>query len=277
MAESAVSGRSAAEGLRSYVRLAWTWCRAVAQYPVSLALLTAAQAAAMAAELAAVTFAFGHAGRMAGFGVSEAVLVYGLAALAFSLADFLLGSVEQLGEHIRKGSFDAMLIRPVSPLIQLATDEFSPRRLGKVVPSAAALCWALAVLDIDWTAQRVLMLPLLIASGTVICSSIWVIGACVQFFVIDAREVANSVTYGGQALTEYPLAVYGRAVATAVTFTVPLAFVSWQPALFLLGLPDPFGLPGWLRYAPPAVAALMWAAAAAVWRSGLRHYRSTGS
>ncbi|WP_067966306.1 ABC transporter permease [Nocardiopsis trehalosi] len=266
-----------ADPLRAYALLAWTWCRALAQYPLSLALLTAAQAVAVAAELAAVMFVFTRAGELAGFGAREALLVYGLAALAFSLADLLLGSVERLGEHIRLGSFDTMLVRPVSPLVQLATDQFSPRRLGKAVPALGAVVVALAGLDVDWTVQRALLLPVLVVSGTVVCCAVWVIGACVQFFVLDAREVANSVTYGGQALTEYPLAVYGRKVVYAATFAVPLAFVSWQPALYLLDRPDPFGLPAWLRFASPAVAAVLCLAAAAVWRTGLRRYRSTGS
>jgi len=263
--------------LRIYPRLAWTWCRARAQYPVSLSLLTVTQAGATAVELAALVFVFGHAGRLAGFGLPAALLIYGLAGVSFSLADFFLGSVERLGDHIRLGGFDAMLIRPVSPLVQLATDEFSPRRLGKIVPSAAALIYALFRLPIDWTPVRIAALPVLICSGVLICGAIWVIGACLQFFVTDAREVANSVTYGGQALSEYPLAIYGRGVVRAVTYAVPLAFVSWQPALYLLDRPDPLGMPAFLRFASPVLAVVLAALAALVWRSGLRHYRSTGS
>lgn len=263
--------------LGAYPRLAWTWCRAMAQYPISLAGFTLASFAATTAELGAVFVVFAHAGRIAGFGIREALLFYGLAGIAFTLTDFLLGSVERLGDHIRKGTFDTMLVRPVSPLVQLATDEFSPRRLGKVVPGAIALAYALAHAGVHWTPGRVAMVPLLVVSGMVICGSVWVIGACVQFFVTEAGEVANSVTYGGQALSEYPLAIYGRGIVRAVTYVVPLAFVSWQPGLYLLGRPDPLGMPAALRYAPPAVAVVLFALAALVWRTGLRHYRSTGS
>ena len=263
--------------LTAYVRLASSWCRAMAQYPASLAMFTTAAFAATSAELGAVFVVFLHAGRLAGFGIRAALLFYGLAGMAFSLTDFLMGSVERLGRHIRRGTFDTILLRPVSPLIQLATDEFSPRRLGKVVPAACALGYALGHAGIAWTPARVAAVPALIGCGMVICGSIWTIGACVQFFVAEAGEVANSVTYGGQALTEYPLAIYGRGIVRAVTYTVPLAFVSWQPGLYLLDRPDPLGLPGWLRYAPPAVAAVACALAALVWRTGLRHYRSTGS
>ncbi|MDA2812215.1 ABC-2 family transporter protein [Nocardiopsis sp. RSe5-2] len=260
-----------------YLLLVWTWCRASAQYPGSLALLGLAQAFSAAAELTAVLVVFGHAGELAGFTAREAMLVYGLAALAFGTADLLMGSVERIGDHIRAGSLDTLLVRPVSPLLQLAADRFSPHRLGKVVPAAAIAGYALATLDVPWTPGRAAYTPVLLASGVAICCAIWTIGACLQFFITDAREVANSVTYGGQALTEYPLAVYGREIVRAATFTVPLAFVTWQPALYLLDRPDPTGLPDALRFAPPAVAAVLCALAALAWRTGLRRYRSTGS
>ncbi|TDQ53359.1 ABC transporter permease [Actinorugispora endophytica] len=260
-----------------YARLAWAWCRALAQYPVSLVLLTLAQLGATGVELLALLFVFGHVDALAGFTLHEALLVYGLTGTAFWLADLLMGSVERLGEHIRTGSFDTMLVRPVSPLVQLATDEFSPRRLGKNVPSAVALATALGALDIDWTPGRAAMLVVLVVSGTAICCALWVLGACVQFFVTEARELANALTYGGSALSEYPLAIYGHGVARAATFLVPLAFISYQPALYLLDRPDPLGMWPHLRYASPVVAVLLCALAAAAWRTGLRHYRSTGS
>ena len=267
----------AGRALGTYVLLAWTWCRAVAQYPMALSLFTAGVVLASLAEMGAVVVVFGHAGTLAGFSMYEGLVVYALAAFAFGGAQFLMGAVDRLGEQIRAGGFDTMLVRPVSPLIQVATDQFSPRRLGRVVPALIVLVFALVKCDIDWTPGRALMLVVLLVSGVAICSSVWLLAGCLQFFVADARQAANSVTYGGQALTEYPVAIYGRGLVRAVTFVVPLAFVTWQPALYLLDRPDPTGLPEALRYLGPFVALALALVAARVWRFGLRHYRSTGS
>lgn len=263
--------------VRTYLLLAWTWCRALAQYPVSLIMMALATSLGVFAEIGAVLVVFGHAGRLVGFSLAEGLLVAGLAVTAFACADMIMGMVENLGQHIRTGTLDAMLVRPVPPLVQMAADRFAPRRLGRIVPGAAITTTALIACDISWTPGKALMLPVLLVSGTVICCTVWVLGACLQFFVADAREAANSITYGGQALTEYPLAIYGRDVVRAVTFVLPLAFVTWQPALYLLDRPDPTGLPDFLRLATPFVAVAMCVVAAACWRSGLRHYRSTGS
>lgn len=62
-----------------------------------------------------------------------------------------------------------------------------------------------------------------------------------------------------------------------MTFIVPLAFVSWLPALYVLGRDYPLDLPRWVAFLPPLVAGGCWVLAGLVWRVGLRSYRSTGS
>ena len=63
-----------------------------------------------------------------------------------------------------------------------------------------------------------------------------------------------------------------------MTFVVPIAFVNWYPSLYVLGREDPFGLPGLDSSSlSPLVAAAMVAVTMLVWRTGVRHYRSTGS
>ena len=49
--------------------------------------------------------------------------------------------------------------------------------------------------------------------------------------------------------------------------------MNWYPALFILGLPDPFGLPSWLQVASPVAALVLFCLLAALaWRSGVRRY-----
>lgn len=260
-----------------YRRSAWLWVRAFAQYPLSLVLMSLAVTVSVLTQVGAVVILFGHADTLAGFSVMEGLLVFGLASSAFGTADMFAGSVERLGNHIRSGTLDAMLIRPVSPLVQVAADEFSPRRLGKVVPALAILGIALSGVDVEWSVAKAGLLVSMMLSGTFICAAIWVITGCLQFFIAGAREAANSLTYGGQALTEYPIAIYGQEIVRSVTYVVPLAFVSWQPTLLVLDRPDPLGMPEQLRYLGPVVAVLLCVCAGLTWRFGLRHYRSTGS
>jgi ABC-2 type transport system permease protein len=60
------------------------------------------------------------------------------------------------------------------------------------------------------------------------------------------------------------------------TFVVPAAFVSYLPTLVLTDQAGPPGLPAWLGWFTPVMAALAWVAALLWWRSGLRHYTGAG-
>ncbi|MCP9947164.1 ABC transporter permease [Actinomadura madurae] len=260
-----------------YGLLAWTWIRAAAQYPVSMVLLALATAIVSVLDAAAILVLFSRAPRIAGFGVSEVLFLYGTSALAFACSDIALGTTERLGHHVREGTLDAMLVRPVSPLVQLATEGFTPRRLGKLVPAVLVLGFALPRLDVSWTPGRAAMIPVMVASGAAIFCGLWVLTGAVQFVLVDSHGASKSLTYGGAFLTQYPMTMFARDFVRGVTFVVPLAFVNWQPALYVLDRPDPLGLPGAVRFASPAVAAAVCAAAALAWRAGLRHYRSTGS
>ncbi|MGV9777643.1 ABC transporter permease [Streptosporangium sp. NPDC003464] len=261
--------------VRTYLLLAWTWLRASAQYPGPLIMMAAGSFAVNALDVLAIWVIFEHTGTLAGFGLAEVMLLYGTAGLSFALSDMLFGNVDRLSQHIRAGTFDTMLIRPASPFVQIAVDRFSVHRFGRIAQALVALGIALSRLDIPWS--RAWMIPVMIVCGVVIFASIFALGGALQFLLTDAPEVANAFTYGGSTLTQYPLSVYGEELVRGVTFVIPLAFVNWQPGLFVLDRQDPFGLPPGLRFAAPLAALVLAAAAALAWRAGIRRYRSTGS
>ncbi len=246
-------------------------------YRASFAMMTTAQFLVTLIDFVAILVMFSQITDLGGFQLSEIALLYGVSCLALGVADLLVGNVERLGRKVRDGSFDVMLIRPVSPLVQVSTDNFSLRRLGRIFQSMVVLGWAAVAVDVDWSLVKVAVLVLAILCGIAIFSAVFVLGGALQFFAQDSAEVANAFTYGGNYLTQYPLTIYPGHVVKAITFLIPIAFVNWYPVLFVLGREVPDNLPQWLRFASPVVALVMLSVAALVWREGLRRYQSTGS
>lgn len=193
----------------------------------------------------------------------------GTAGIAFTLTDLLFGNLDRISSHIGQGTLDTFLIRPVNAWVQVATDRFVPARFGRVLRGAAALGYALAVLGPD--PGRLWMVPVMILTGTVIFTSLWTLAAALQFVLVDAPEVGSAFTYGSGQLTQYPLTVYGRDLVRGVTYALPLAFVNWQPGLYVLGRDDPFGTPEFLRFLGPAAALLLALLAGLAWRQGSTH------
>jgi ABC-2 type transport system permease protein len=141
------------------------------------------------------------------------------------------------------------------------------------VSVVASANWA----GVAWTGPRLAMALLAPICGALLFGSIFVGAATVAFWWIDSGEVANSVTYGGRDFCSYPIPIYEGVFRRVFAYGFGFAFTGYYPALVLLGRPDPLRAPDWLGWCAPAVGAAAVVAAAAAWRGGIRHYRSTGS
>lgn len=265
------------EGVRAYGLIVAMWLRSTMAYRTSFVLTTFGNFAATAFDFVTILLMFSHIDALGGYTLPEIALLYGSAGTAFGLADLLMGSMDRLGRRVRDGTLDTLLVRPVPVLAQVAADRFALRRLGRVSQGALVFGYALVTLDIEWTVPKVLMVPLMVLSGAAIFAAVFVAGAAFQFVAQDASQVQNSFTYGGATLLQYPPTVFATDLVRGVTFVVPLAFVNWLPALYVLGRDYPLGLPDWVAFLPPLVAAACCGVAGLAWRAGLRAYRSTGS
>ncbi|MEU6093314.1 ABC transporter permease [Streptomyces sp. NPDC047079] len=265
------------EGLRAYRLISGMWIRSTMAYRASFVMNTLGNFVATALDFVAILLMFSRVEVLGGFRLPEVAFLYGLSATAFGLADLAIGSMDRLGRRVRDGTLDTLLVRPAPVLAQVAADRFGLRRLGRVTQGACVLGYALAALDVAWTPLKVVLVPLALLSGGLIFCALFVAGAAFQFVAQDASEVQNSFTYGGQTLLQYPPTVFAKELVRGVTFVLPLAFVNWLPALYVLGRPYPLHLPTWVAFASPLVAAGCCAASGLAWRAGLRSYRSTGS
>ncbi|MFE9452614.1 ABC transporter permease [Streptomyces sp. NPDC006739] len=265
------------DGLRTYRLIAAMWIRSTMAYRASFAITTVANFAATALDFVAILLMFSRVHALGGYSLPEVAFLYGVSSTTFGLADLLIGSMEKLGARVRDGTLDTLFVRPAPVLAQLAADQFALRRLGRTTQGVLVLGFALARLDIDWTPLRLLLMPVMLLSGCAIFCAVFVAGAAFQFVAQDASEVQNAFTYGGTTLLQYPPTLFATDLVRGVTYVLPLAFVNWLPATYVLGRPYPLGLPHWVAFAPPLVAVGCLALAGVAWRAGLRSYRSTGS
>lgn len=267
----------AGEALRAYWLIAAMWMRSAMAYRLSFVMMTIGNGASTALDFVGVAIIFGHTRQLGGFDLAQTAFLYGTSGVSIGLADLLLGSMDDLGSRVRDGTLDTMMVRPAPVFAQVAADHFALRRLGRITQAAVVLAWSMTGLHAHWTVVNVALVPLMIVSGAGIFGAVYTLGAAFQFRANDASEIQNSFTYGGNALTQYPPTLFAKDLVRGATFVIPLAFVNWLPALRVLGMPEPLGLPGWVGFLSPLVALAVCALSALAWRAGLRSYRSTGS
>lgn len=265
------------DSLRTYRMVAAMWIRSTMAYRFSFALTLVNSFCVTFFDFVVILLMFGQVKGLGGFSFAEVAFLYGTAGTAFGLADLTMGSLQRMGRRVRDGSLDVFLMRPAPLLAQVAADKFALRRFGRVAQALLVLVWSLLLLDVDWTPVKVALLPVTVVCGAVIFGAVMVIGASALFWLQDAAEVTNAFTYGGNTLLQYPPSIFAQELVRGVVYVVPLAFVSWLPALYVLGRPAPAGVPDWAAFAAPPVALVCCGVAGLAWRAGIRSYRSTGS
>ncbi|MFF4187723.1 ABC transporter permease [Streptomyces sp. NPDC001691] len=261
----------------TYRMIAGMWIRSTLAYRASFAMMLVGNFLVTAFDFVVIALMFSQVRSLGGYSFAEVAFLYGTSTTAFGLANAVLGSIDRLGARVRDGTLDTLLVRPAPVLAQVAADRFGLQRLGRLLQGVMVLVGAVIALDLHWTVLKVLLVPMMLLSGTVIFCAVFVVGAAFQFWAQDAAEVQSAFTYGGQTLLQYPPTVFAKDMVRGVTFILPLAFVNWLPALYVLGRPYPLALPQWLAFTPPLVAAACLALSGLAWRRGIRAYRSTGS
>lgn len=219
---------------------------------------------------------FRNVPRLNSWSVHEVAFLYALSSITFAVTDMVIGQLDQFPQKIRDGNFDILLVRPRGTLLQVIASDFTLRRVARVLQGAIVLVYALSALTIHWSLARAAVLVVSLPSAVVIFGSIWVVGACLAFWTTDGGEFTNAFTYGGTAMAQYPFDIYSTWLRRLLGFVVPLSFVCYFPALYVLGKPDPLGLPRFLDFLSPAVALAAAVVAGAIWKFAVRHYRSAG-
>lgn len=265
------------ERIGIYRRIVGAQIRSQLQYRLSFALNALGTALVTFLDFAVILILFEQVDALGEWSVGEVAVLYGISCVSFALADLAIGHVAVLPRMIREGQFDLVLIRPLGSLFQVAASDFTLHRLGRLAQGLAVLVVAAVSLELDWTPARIGMLVVGVVAGAAIFAGIWTGLATAAFWLIDSVEVANAFTYGGGFLAQYPVNIFGPWLRRLVVFVIPVSFVSYFPALFVLDKQDPLGLPTVLQFVSPFIAVAVCVAGGLLWRTAVRHYRSVGA
>ncbi|HXQ36390.1 MAG TPA: ABC-2 family transporter protein, partial [Anaerolineales bacterium] len=116
-----------------------------------------------------------------------------------------------------------------------------------------------------------------VISGAVIELSVNLLIACSAFWTGRSRSSFILVNQFYGLVHQYPIDIFGSAFRVIVTGIIPVAFMNYYPALFLLDKVHRAGSGWWLSYVSPLVALLLVAIVSVVWHRALNRYSSSGS
>lgn len=225
------------------------------------------------AGLVFVWTVFQRVPKVAGWTLWEIAFLYALAIVPRGLVELLADGQWRLRALVNRGEFDRLLVRPVSPALQLVTQMSSIHGFGSVLLGAVVLARALDHLDLAWGPGQWGFLALSIAGGATLIASVNFATNCVAFWDPSANSAFPFLVQQSLEFAKFPVSLYGRLIQALLTWVLPFAFVSYYPGTVLLGRPGGDRAIGYAApLAGPAVALL----AGLVWRRGLMRYQGTG-
>ena len=208
---------------------------------------------------------------VAGWTFEEALLVVAWFTLLQAVLEGAINpSLTSVVEHIRKGTFDFILLKPADAQFLVSTARFQPWRATNLLAATAIFFFAFARMGVTPSlAGLALALSLLVVS-TVLLYSMWILTVSAAFYVVRI----DNLTYLFGAIFDaarWPSSVFRGVVGFVFTFVIPLALMTTYPALALLGRLQPTTLALAL-----GLGAVFATTSRVVWLRALARYTSAG-
>jgi ABC-2 type transport system permease protein len=133
-------------------------------------------------------------------------------------------------------------------------------------------------LGLTFTLIQWLFLLLMLACAPMIELGIILSLSSVAFWTSRSAALAEAAFQVNWNMTQqYPLDMFGRGFRVLVTLFIPVAFLNYYPARWLLGKTLPGDPLYFLSFLSPLAAAVTLGIAAFVWQRGVRQYSSPGN
>ncbi|MHB1151124.1 MAG: ABC transporter permease [Eubacteriales bacterium] len=258
--------------MRLYFKYFNMHLRSAMQYKTSFALTAVGQFMTSFSVFIGIYFMFRRFGTVGGYTFEETLICYAAVLFAFTASECFFRGFDAFPSIISNGEFDRAMVRPRPVMLQVLCSRIEFARIGRFLQAAVILTYAIPKSGVIWTPLKALTLVLMCVGGTALFAGLFIIYAGICFFTIEGLEFMNVFTDGGRELGKYPIDIYGSAVLRFYTFIIPLACVQYYPFTYIIGRSSSF-----FYVLLPLAAFVFLIPCRAVWRFGVRHYKSTGS
>jgi ABC-2 type transport system permease protein len=208
-----------------------------------------------------------------GWTLWQVAFLYALTIIPGGLVELFADGPWNLRNLVNSGEFDRILVRPLSPALQVVTQLASVHGFAGVSLGSYLLLRAAREIPIALTPDRLLLLGATLLGGTIMIASIDFATSSVVFWDHSTNSSFSFLVRSTGEFAKFPLTAYGRLVQVVLTWVLPFAFISYFPGAVILGKSE---VPAWLGYVSPTAALAVAFVASLIWRAGLRRYQGAG-
>ena len=229
------------------------------------------------AQVSVIALMLNRFKQMGGWQPGEVAFLYSMLLLCNGVVSAVFSGMTEFSELVREGTFDRVMLRPLSELGQILAMKFEPGGVAHLILGFAALAVADNMIDLDWTPLKAIFLVGSILGGVFILAGIRIIIAAVSFFAIKNQGLQHLLVFSAREFLMYPVHIYSFPVRVLLTFIFPIAFVNFYPAHFFLERQSETLFHPMLSYLSFPIGLTVLFLSLIFWRFGVNRYSSTGS
>jgi ABC-2 type transport system permease protein len=258
-----------------YLRVLWLfWQTSLAselEYRLNFALAFASSLCHLVGNVFGLSLFYAGNGSLGGWPFEQALLVMGFFTTLQGMSRVLLSpNLARIVEHVRTGTLDFVLLKPIDTQIWLSTRRISPWGLPDVIFGLGTVVYAAVRLALP--PERLLLAAGPFVLSAVIQYSLWFSLASISIWYVKVHNVTE-VLNGLLAAGRYPIdALPAGAYRFVFSFVIPVALLTTVPARVALG--EDAGR--WLLFSA-VFAAGAFVFSRQLWRFALRYYTSASS
>ena len=205
------------------------------EYRADMAVEVLVMAGNLAGSLLVLSLLFRQGRGLGGWSWSQALVVLGVYTLLDGLSSALLRpNLSAIVSHVREGTLDFVLLKPIDSQFWLSTRTLAPAGLPEIATGFGLSLWAAARAGARPSPATLLVAPLLLLAAALILYSIWFVLATTTIWFVktwNATEVLRSALTAGR----YPVSAYPSLLRSLLSTVLPVAFMTTVPAEALLG------------------------------------------
>jgi ABC-2 type transport system permease protein len=256
-----------------YFRFFGQQIKAILEYQADFIVLVFAAVLTQVLGLIFIWVIYDRIPEINGWDFWEVVFIYSLMNFATGFIQLFFEGMWRIGGLVNQGGFDRILVRPVSPVLQVLSFAVGMNGLGNMLLGGVMMVQSLLHVTIAWTWYKGLFFAFLFICTIAIRMSISLAANSLVFWT-EAPNNAFPVMISSLAdFTKFPISIYGFGVQAFFSVVVPYSFVSFFPAAYL------FEKDGWSQLGMLTPIVAIYSVAASVWmfRRGLARYEGAGS
>src|SRR3990167_3063702 len=178
---------------------------------------------------------YGHVNTIAGWTFHQSVILIGTVGIVREMAylTFRRGFLE-LGNHIRTGTFDTFMVRPILPNVHLAFRHISlSESLGECIMGVILVVYGFMHLN-TWSLLSIPIYILFLINSLMVYYGFSLLINSIVFWVIKSQEL-NTIVYFFMAMSRYPGDIFRGVGKILFTFIIPIVIIATGPASILTG------------------------------------------